>query len=789
MLNTISTTANTNTVSQGYQEKYGHGFDVFNLFLKNDNKLPEDIYRFLWWFLTYDDPTKIIRWLVNNYPEMEGLLWPLHPTPEKAQEMKTPTIGEKIFGIQIEKKALDEFNRTAVGVMCLKRALMDQKDKFTECQSINTRLNDENRKQLRQFTLNILGYDPKALDAMIYYLLALDAVVSYTVINDLGKTETFEQTIEQEFKMDFADHDHLLAFWLEHKPELSPSFSRTNKEYQKVMLDWLKCKLNVGQFMQWEMPSWWLSTIKWMDKKAFDFFMIHFLFDLAGAAWHGVQNGSITINNPTFERFQTCYTLLEKVRTSQITYQEAYDQYLNRNTNHFANFEIKKASDVVIAKVITLLRLTDKGQIEILKEEYNNLDKDTKAILEYHMNKSWYESDYAFLLYYAPAFLANLMREMQKVDKIHWLRNTVKLWLKTLARIYQKVEIHYINSPKKEWTIICNISEIAWKMSDSGCFSQLTDFDIDIDIKGDGVKASFKDKRIDISDINYFHSIDNIPGDKFLVIAMWGGSDSVQATEIANLLKRSGKQVQAVLSVRTNKTGSQQWKDVIGEERQLQNVDTIEKNLYKIHPDSLSTTWRFYEYISAKEWNNTYLIMYNPDEEGEQEISEKIKKIQQISGAQTILCIDTWGDVLYKFSEKQAKHGHSKDQDTCVRDAVAMVDTVQEKHLLVLAPGIDTPDDANEIIKKQWWVMYIPNTNESRDIVDFYERQWFDGSDEQKYGKTSNAFYLANKNWETTWFQPMLSIPKDNIIASENPRDPYVNIQEYTKGWLLFSIK
>jgi hypothetical protein len=65
------------------------------------------------------------------------------------------------------------------------------------------------------------------------------------VINDLGKTTTFEDTIKDEFKMDFADHDHLLAFGLEHKPELSPSFSRTDTEYQKVMLDGLKCKVNI----------------------------------------------------------------------------------------------------------------------------------------------------------------------------------------------------------------------------------------------------------------------------------------------------------------------------------------------------------------------------------------------------------------------------------------------------------------------------------------------------------------------------------------------------------------
>lgn len=65
---------------------------------------------------------------------MEGLLGPLHPTPERAQQVKVPTIAEKIFGTQIDKKSLDEFNRTAIGVLCLKRTLMNQQDKFTECQ-------------------------------------------------------------------------------------------------------------------------------------------------------------------------------------------------------------------------------------------------------------------------------------------------------------------------------------------------------------------------------------------------------------------------------------------------------------------------------------------------------------------------------------------------------------------------------------------------------------------------------------------------------------------------------
>jgi hypothetical protein len=392
------------------------------------------------------------------------------------------------------------------------------------------------------------------------------------------------------------------------------------------------------------------------------------------------------------------------------------------------------------------------------------------------------------LLYYAPAFLANLNREMQKIDKENWLKNTIKIWLTTLARLYQKAETHYANHPDKQWTIICNISDIANAMSDSSCISKLKDLDIEINKKWDWVKASLKDKRIHTDEMSYFHNIDNIPWDDFLIVAMWWGSDSVQATEVANLLKQSGKKVNGIISIRTNKTGSQVWNDKIWEERRLQNVEEIADWVYQINQDSSSTSWRFYENISVQEWHKTYVITYNPDTEDAKEISEKLNLIQKTLWGKTILWIDTWGDVLYKFSNKEAEHGHSKDQDISVLNAIKMLEWVEDKHLFVLAPGIDTPDDVNDIIKKQWWVMYIPNSNESESITDFYERNWFDGSDPKKYWKTSNAFYLANKDRDISWWEAMLSIPKENIVDSNNIWDPYVNIQDYTKWWILVSL-
>lgn len=43
----LTTQKNFAIPSQNYKEEYGHGNEVFHLFLQNDGNLPEDIYMFL----------------------------------------------------------------------------------------------------------------------------------------------------------------------------------------------------------------------------------------------------------------------------------------------------------------------------------------------------------------------------------------------------------------------------------------------------------------------------------------------------------------------------------------------------------------------------------------------------------------------------------------------------------------------------------------------------------------------------------------------------------------------
>ena len=108
---------------------------------------------------------------------------------------------------------------------------------------------------------------------------------------------------------------------------------------------------------------------------------------------------------------------------------------------------------------------------------------------------------------------------MQKIDKESGFRNTVRVGLTMLARMYQKAETYHTDKTK-EGTIICNISEVASVVADSSCFSKLTNEDLEVSIKGEGIQIACKDKRLDTSDMNYFHNINNIPGNDFLIIAM-----------------------------------------------------------------------------------------------------------------------------------------------------------------------------------------------------------------------------------------------------------------------------
>ena len=203
---------------------------------------------------------------VAKYPEMAWLTGDVQATPEASVEAEDgKTFGEVLFS-GADKASLTELNRTAVGLATLYWVLKDDYESFTACQKAS-KLTPESFKTLRDWTVGILPDDE-----------AFDAMVVYTVINDLGKIQS---VIEKARAMGIenVDHDKVLVAVLEQKPEISPSFQGLSSHYQNLILTGLRAEFNLGQFVQGENVPASLQKLVGIDQLGLNFYFLHTLFE------------------------------------------------------------------------------------------------------------------------------------------------------------------------------------------------------------------------------------------------------------------------------------------------------------------------------------------------------------------------------------------------------------------------------------------------------------------------------------------------------------------------------
>lgn len=378
---------------------------------------------------------ELIKQIISNYPEMKWLTWDVNASPENnSTEKKENTIWEDIFN-NLDKSKLIEFNRTAVGILILQWILKWDYDSFTACQKEEVKLTKQNFLELQNYTKSIIK-DEEAVDAMITYM----------VINDLTKIKSIINKIEEEYNIVDIDHDKLLIKALNENPEISPSFNRLSDKYKNLILNWLKAEFNIGQFIQAENIPANLSKLEGIDKDSLDFYLLHAICDIAWAAWQFVQNWSAVMTNSTYTWFKQWVQALEKLNNwaSEI---EVYDKYLELRADKL-NLNINNKTEKAITRVCCMLRYFTPEKWEFVKNVFDNLPKNTKIILENELNKNWINDWFATLIYYSPALLGNLQTNMENKEE------ALELWLLTLARIYQEARI---NLKTREWNWVYTV--------------------------------------------------------------------------------------------------------------------------------------------------------------------------------------------------------------------------------------------------------------------------------------------------------------------------------------------
>lgn len=324
-----------------------------------------------------------------------------------------------------------EFKRTWCSVELLNYVLEDNYDAFCECQPDDVRITKESFAEIRKFVKSVLknADDEEAMEV-------------YLVINDLGKVGDFVQKIKDEMGIESVDHDVILYEGLNCHPEFSPTFTALSEKYQKLILAGLKANFNMGQFVQCENLPANLIPLKDIEKEARDFYMIHVLFDIAGAAGHVKSNGSLIVNEVYWKRFSWALEAIEAFCRGEMTAKRAYEEYLIKTMEYFGIYvSLISEASMVIGKLCNLIRVTNHDEARQVEKAYYDLPEYTRANLEKEMTASGIDNDTAILLYYLPAMLQNALSYYKKKDPEHAIELMIARMAAKISRLYKMIRV------------------------------------------------------------------------------------------------------------------------------------------------------------------------------------------------------------------------------------------------------------------------------------------------------------------------------------------------------------
>lgn len=371
---------------------------------------------------------------MEKHPELLWLTGDVNATPE---------------GINTKDDKYKEYNRTMLSIELLKWVISGDYESFTECQQPK-RLSREKFEEICQYTKGIIksGED-------------LEAIITYLIINDLGKIKSVVSEIEQRIGLQTVDHDDILYQGLEKIPGISPSFDKLDDKYKKLILNGLRTKFNMGQFIQSENLPYNLETLIGLDKESFNYYMLHVLYDIGGATGHVTRKGSIIIDDDFWTKYKTAEEYLKQMKSKEDIL-PAYQGYLNERGSLL---ELQgDSSDVISAiKLCNMLRTSDPKKAQMVLQTLQSQEPNVRAILEKELTATGIKDDNAILLYYAPATMTNAITYFKNNNAKNLIVDGLNVVLPTFARIYSQTRANLAKQNNNPNVTTVMISEIAKK--------------------------------------------------------------------------------------------------------------------------------------------------------------------------------------------------------------------------------------------------------------------------------------------------------------------------------------
>ena len=701
--------------------------------------------------------------LSKNYAEMNWLAGDVNATPEIQPGGNGKTASEVMFG---EKKI--EFDRTYVGVKAIEWLLKDDYASFTECQD-KQKLSPESFKAMSDYAKSIIKDDQ-----------ALDAMITFMVINDLGKIKKVVDQLAEQTGTHNVDHDKILLEALEKNGDkVSPSYGRLTPEYQHIILDGLRSQFNAGQFMQAECPAAGAAGVGATSQRGMDFQLLHAVCDIAGVAGQTFQNGCKIMTQPTWDNFAMTIKALDSLKEGK-TVPQAYDQYLAAKAKGWG-MKAETPEEKAITRLNCMLRTSTPEDARQLAEVFQSQPLNTRRILTSELNRNGVDDGQAILPYYSPALFSNIQNGLKAEEGAspETTRKGLAIGMETLGRAFQAARISIKDRPgngvftlfmggKSEPGQPLKLAEAATKPG------QLAANDMQLKTVGDDAEVELVPPfQLDPSRLKVMTSLSELPGKRYAVVGIGGGSDCLQAAQLGELLEKAGKRCSAVISVRTAQTPEGP--------REVKNPLSVleEGRAYQIGPET-SGNGRFLENLPAQKMP-TYLAL----EAGDGQLSETISKIlKQAGDVDGIIAVDTGGDCLYSSNPGEQATA-TPDQDLTVLKALAQLP--QQTHSAIVALGVDAPKDAQAKLERAGAQAYNLSGEDKQQVLQNYQEWGMDGSQAEKglYGKTVFAWQHAMKG--ESGVQPV-ELPEKAVLSKTNPWNPYVRIDPTMNNVLFMDV-
>lgn len=681
---------------------------------------------------------------IMNAPELEWLKGNVNGTPD----------GKSVAEM--------EFKRTKLSLDLLQWIFEGNYEKFTECQSDSIKLSRESFHEIQQYTCSTLKTDADKY-----------AMEAYLVINDLGKIVSFVEQIEIKLHIQSVDHDELLYEGLKRMPQLSPTFVSLSEEYKEIILTGLKTKFNMGQFIQSENLPANLLPLQGIDIKSLNYYMLHVFYDIAGAAGHVKNNGSIIVTEDYWKSFKAANNVICDMVCGKLDAQVAYNKYLSKRAE-MAKLQFVSNEDTAIIKICNLIRVYSPNDAKQVKQSYYNLPVQVREMLTKELAKDGI-TDNGILLYYAPATLSNAINYFKSIGEMSAINKAMEIVLPILANIYglTKAKISKAKKSLKVCTVfIADVAEKAKKPL------ELQNYKLYFtDVNGDYNVSCEILEKINIP----FNSIDKtiIAGSNVLAVALGGGSDCIQATMIAKFVLKGCRNV---ISIRTQKTSSQNEKGEMNKERKIYNSKEVVVEDVYLCDINTSAEGRFFENMPSQIGMNSYLIIDRDDGKLFSKIQMVIQHIVKNSGdvIDTILGVDTGGDCLYPIKKDATNSETTPDQDRTGLETILQFEKLGFKVFnSIVAPGIDSPNGiTTEILTKANAVSYQLSSQEREEILEMYYKWNMTGSDVKRFGKTSLIWQSALRKERGL---VTVNIPLKNVLSEDNPWIPTVTITDISE--------